>query len=81
MTHQKFEPNILLLHLLLTSLLNQLYFCFGFFGPKGLAIDRAESRSREVTIGFFRYFLQKVLINFQSCIIANVGSEVFFFSG
>ena len=65
--------------LLFAFLTRQSRFCFGCcsFGIVGLLISGAESRSREVAIGFFGYFLWKVLINFQRYMTVNEGFKCF----
>ncbi len=46
------------LPLLLASLLEQSYFCFGScFGTIGLAISEAKSKGNEVAVGFIECFL------------------------
>ncbi len=65
--------------LLLALLLGRPHFCFSFFNIKGLAISGAESRGKNIAVGFSQYFLWKVLINYQKCMTADKGSQVFFF--
>ncbi len=69
--------------LLLAPLLGRPCFHFGYcsFGTISLAIGGTESTGRKVAVSFSGCFLWKVLINFQRCITANKGSQVFFFSG
>lgn len=69
MAHQKLKYNILISAFLLAFLLRQPHFYFGFFEIVGLAIGRAKLRDREIAISFSRYFLKKVLINFEKCMI------------
>ena len=46
----------------------------------GLAINGAESVSREVAVGFSGCSLWKVIMSLQRCWMANAGFQVFFSS-